>query len=493
MPSITTNNASLTYWSQLLDADFSDIDDALQYLYTPPSWAITQISNTQVSGVVLGGGSFQLTGYGFQTAQSLSQLVIYSVTLTSSNLNYSFTGTLGLDANGNLYGSISSLHVAQSLFTLDFNGSIVFDGTGITGPMIGTFDLTLPDATHWSLSTDANGHVRTLLASHGSQTLQMIGDWDPVSHDNMASLFAGVHVFNGTASNDTLVGGLGNDTLHGSSGNDVFLTSEGQDQLDGGDGSDVLVLPGFANQIAIQTLSQGHYRVSDGTLSCDIQQIEQVRLGSQFSTLVPVDLLANGQAQDQLAKLTDLYLAFFGRAPDVGGLEYWQMRNLQDGRDFQTISKDFAWSVEAQSRFPVAASNRDFVQNIYQNCFGRNPDTGGWDYWTGRLNGLGQTDLNDRGSFVGEMLLGAYAVTSGSTDRELLSNKHDVAMQYVNLLSTHLSEGFDPAINALLHQVDGTPLSKQGAFAVLDHVFSHEITLTGVMSDNALLNTLMGH
>jgi hypothetical protein len=133
------------------------------------------------------------------------------------------------------------------------------------------------------------------------------------------------------------------------------------------------------------------------------------------------------------------------------------------------------------------------VRLVYVNSFGREPDVGGWDWWTARLDSLDPHDpqyLNNRGAFVGELLLGAYAITSGPEDRTLLTNKHDVAMAYVNALSVHPQEGFDGAINDLLARVDGTTASKMGAIAVIDAVFDQPITLTGVMHDAALLHTL---
>jgi hypothetical protein len=203
--------------------------------------------------------------------------------------------------------------------------------------------------------------------------------------------------------------------------------------------------------------------------------------------------MLSGKVQTDLAKLTDLYLAFFGRAPDVGGLEYWQEQLLEIGRDFSTIARDFSWSGEAQALFPSGSSNREFVRNVYLNCFGREPDEGGWDWWTAKLDALDPNDpnyLNDRGSFVGELLLGAYAPTSGADDRDLLTNRHEVAMYYANQLVLEPAEGFDDGINDLLKLVTGDGHTRLQAQHVIDHVFDDPITLTGVVDNAALLASL---
>jgi methionine-rich copper-binding protein CopC len=295
-------------------------------------------------------------------------------------------------------------------------------------------------------------------------------------------------------------GGSGNDSLVGDGWGNLFLTGLGNDTVDGGGGEDTAALPLFPNVFSLSAgtgagSASGSYRAGPDTFSLDLTGIELVRFGSTFQTTVPLAELTSGRAQDSLAKLTDLYLAFFGRAPDVGGLEYWQEILLESGRDFATISADFAWSTEAQALFPQGGSNRDFVRTVYLNCFGREPDQAGWDWWTERLNALNPNDpqyLNNRGSFVGEVILGAYAPTSGAEDRNLLTNRHEVAMDYANRLVVQPGEGFDAAINDLLERVTGDAATRTGATAVLQHVFDHPVTLTGVMGDAVLFNTLWG-
>ncbi len=188
-----------------------------------------------------------------------------------------------------------------------------------------------------------------------------------------------------------------------------------------------------------------------------------------------------------------MYLAFFGRAPDVKGLEYWQERLLEGGESFAAIAREFAWSPEAQWLFPKDASNREFVRSIYQNCFGREPDKGGWDYWTQRLDAMGTTNLNDRGALVGELVLGAYAPTSGAEDRTLLSNRHEVAMYYVNRLSMQPDKGFDSAINDLLVRTTGDMAAPIKARQVIDYLFANAVTLTEVMNNPELLKTLWAY
>ncbi len=323
--------------------------------------------------------------------------------------------------------------------------------------------------------------------------------------DLAGNAYAGTTSYNFTTIGVTggLNGTPGNDQLQGSAGNDTFTPGLGSDSVDAGAGQDTIILPMFPNVFDLNETSPGHITGSYGAgtpYTLVLDGVEYVQFGrppsagdpERFQTTIALSELVSGAAQEQLGRLTDLYLAFFGRAPDVSGLEYWQEQLLEKGRDFATISKDFAWSTEAQALFPPAASNREFVRTVYLNCFGREPDAGGWDYWTGRLDGLGVTDLNDRGAFVGEVILGAYSSSSGEEDRSLLSNRHEAAMYYANRLAIDPNEGFDAGINALVSKVTGDAAAQDRAGDVIDFAFDNPVTLTGIMTDQVLLDSIWG-
>jgi len=252
-------------------------------------------------------------------------------------------------------------------------------------------------------------------------------------------------------------------------------------------------LPLFPNQFHFSSPGGSQFNASYLGFTTALINVEYVEFGTHFQTRLPITAMLSGQVQDQLAKLTDVYLAFFGRAPDVEGLEYWQEQLLEKGRSFKDISMDFSWSTEAQALFPSGSSNRDFVKTVYLNCFGRLPDPGGWDYWTNKLNALNPNDpnfLNDRGAFVGELLLGAYAPTSGPEDRGLLTNRHEAALYYANELVLQPGEGFDESIDDLLKKVTDDTATLAKAEHVIDYVFDNPITLSGVIDNPALLSTL---
>lgn len=284
--------------------------------------------------------------------------------------------------------------------------------------------------------------------------------------------------------------------------NDVVTVKLGNARVDTQAGIDTVLLPLFPNtytlsQTGASASASGTY---GGRYTLELLNVEYVQFGSgDFKTKLALSEITSGTAREQLGKLTDLYLAFFGRAPDVPGLEFWQrqfmdadLKSSGTNQDFSALGQEFAKSQEAQALFPANSSNRDFVRIIYQNCFGRDPDAGGWDFWTRELDKLGKTDLSNRGTFVAGVIQGAYAPTSGPADKNYLSNRHDVAMYYVNELSVAPQEGFDNSINALLDRVTQDSTTRGKAQAVIDYAFANPVTLTGVMNDAALLNSIWG-
>ena len=78
-----------------------------------------------------------------------------------------------------------------------------------------------------------------------------------------------------------------------------------------------------------------------------------------------------------------LYVAFFDRAPDAGGLAHWGAR-YRRGERLASIANRFVDSAEFRARYG-GIDDREFVRLVYRNVLDREPDPAGHDYWSGRL------------------------------------------------------------------------------------------------------------
>jgi len=151
-------------------------------------------------------------------------------------------------------------------------------------------------------------------------------------------------------------------------------------------------------------------------------------------------------------KITGLYIAFFKRAPDISGLEYWKNMNdkaLQEAKDPSTVLKDLSKGFAAHEVFTSTYSgltNMEFVEAIYKNTLGKSGDSSGIAYWTGVLNsGISRSDMV--ADFIDTSLstdlttenyptLSQDELTIAQKRQDLISNKVSVAIDFDNKLGT---------------------------------------------------------
>ena len=75
-----------------------------------------------------------------------------------------------------------------------------------------------------------------------------------------------------------------------------------------------------------------------------------------------------------------LYWKYLGRAPDGGGLSYWVGQYQSGTMTLESIHASFAGSAEAQNW-----NARGEITYYYRDLFGREPDSGGLNYWTNQF------------------------------------------------------------------------------------------------------------
>lgn len=80
-----------------------------------------------------------------------------------------------------------------------------------------------------------------------------------------------------------------------------------------------------------------------------------------------------------------LYRAYFLRNPDPSGLDFWANRRRR-GQTLDSISQQFSASSEFKRRYG-SLTNAQFIDTVYNNVFGRDPDAGGRDFYLRRLQG----------------------------------------------------------------------------------------------------------
>jgi len=127
--------------------------------------------------------------------------------------------------------------------------------------------------------------------------------------------------------------------------------------------------------------------------------------------------MANATSTD----LQELYVAYFGRAADPTGLDYWTAKGISTTK--------FAADMYAQAEFKDVYGSLSVeaqVNQIYKNLFDRAADVTGLTYWTQEIN-LGNLQLAE----IANHLIWAAKNNSGSADdKTALTNRTEAAVAY---------------------------------------------------------------
>jgi len=120
-------------------------------------------------------------------------------------------------------------------------------------------------------------------------------------------------------------------------------------------------------------------------------------------------------------QLQELYVAYFGRAADPAGLDYWTTQGITQA--------SFAADMYAQLEFKSAYGSltvESQVNQIYKNLFNRDADVGGLTYWSQQIR-LGTLKVAE----IATHLIWAAQNNSASTDdKTALLNKTTAAIAY---------------------------------------------------------------
>jgi len=120
-------------------------------------------------------------------------------------------------------------------------------------------------------------------------------------------------------------------------------------------------------------------------------------------------------------QLQELYVAYFGRAADPTGLDYWTSKGI-------TTTK-FAADMYAQAEFKDAYGSLSVeaqVNQIYKNLFDRDADVSGLTYWTQQIN-LGNLKLAE---IATDLIWAAQNNSGSSDDKTALTNRSNAAIAY---------------------------------------------------------------
>ena len=131
-----------------------------------------------------------------------------------------------------------------------------------------------------------------------------------------------------------------------------------------------------------------------------------------------------------------LYTAYYNRAPDQDGFNYWNSEASLNGSSstLLSISEQFINHPKFREDYPSHYSNTEFMTKIYINVLNRVPDSDGLNFWVAVL---------DSGLSKPEVIVNfTQAILSDQTDevgllsQRMFSNKINVGRYYMDRLGS---------------------------------------------------------
>jgi hypothetical protein len=277
---------------------------------------------------------------------------------------------------------------------------------------------------------------------------------------------------------ENAIGGAGSDTLIGNDADNIFVGGGGDDSIMGGGGIDTVSI-GTGVDTAGYSGNQSSYTL---TLSPTATSITDRRVdGNGTDQLIDIEFLdfdteafpfdfnliqfggATGLSESQFKSFIELYIAYFNRAPDAVGLNYWGTA-FANGTTHQEMATLFIDQDETRATYPTSLTNADFATAVYNNVLGRIPDQAGFDFWVGIL----ESGARGRDQFILSVLKG---VQDGSPDQAYLSNKIDIGAYFA--VHKGMSDGDNAS--AAMALFDGTEASINNAVNAIDAFYANAI------------------
>jgi hypothetical protein len=263
----------------------------------------------------------------------------------------------------------------------------------------------------------------------------------------------------------------------------------GRDIIDGGAGTDTAVFPG----------SQGTYSlfVADDYISVfdrsqpngdptTLRNVERIAFSQDPQGLGDTTLdisLFDGMAQldgASMAALTELYIAYFNRAPDALGLFFWGDQ-LAQGASLDEIAGAFFDQPETRALYGGMDDMSNFVTTVYENVLGRTPDAQGMAYWLSLLERDGGVQPS---SFIQAIIAGAKSETGDPADAAYLANKVQLGGHFA--ITRGLSDR--DAAQTVMQGFDGSDTSLADGVRQIDAFYTDALAA----DDGTILMQLVG-
>ncbi|KIN75682.1 DUF4214 domain-containing protein [Sulfitobacter mediterraneus] len=293
------------------------------------------------------------------------------------------------------------------------------------------------------------------------------------------------------------------DEIHGNRLANSLQGFGGNDLIDGGEGADTAVYSGNQTSYTLALSPTGTSvtdRRADGNGTDTLIDIEFLDFDTDlFGSPFNLDVFAGpaGLTPAQLESFIELYIAYFNRAPDAVGLNFWGTQ-FANGLTLDEMAALFGPQDETLATYPVGTANDVFATTVYNNVLGRTPDQAGIDFWVGQLD----SGNVSRDQFILQVLQGAKSdlkpelgqdfVDQQIADQAFLETKTDIGAYF----AVHKGMSDTANASAAMALFDGSAGGTNAAVAAIDGFYADALDaengeflmpLVGVLDDPFLV------
>ncbi|RSZ59979.1 DUF4214 domain-containing protein [Massilia atriviolacea] len=329
----------------------------------------------------------------------------FTTSARSASPTFSWTGTEGMN-----YDFLSFSDIDPSMI-------IIYDQHG--NALAGSEKETLKDAS-----------VLNDFVAPYSGTFYMWAGWK-----QSGATLAGIGIY---GDKDSIPApGIAPYALNGTAGDDALVATTFKENINAGAGFDSVSYSG--NRAAVKLLKSGDsltVSTKSGTDAPDVLTgVEQIKFADKTIDIKYTELTQS------------LYVSYFGRAADAGGLVSFQDQlaklnapttvnelaaKYNTDQNIRSLIDSFGLSAESKALY--SGDSKAFVNAIYTNVLNRAPDQEGLAFWANAIDSGALTRANASLS----IMAGAQNNTTaqGLSDKAIVANKVDIASNFTFTLDT---------------------------------------------------------
>ena len=155
------------------------------------------------------------------------------------------------------------------------------------------------------------------------------------------------------------------------------------------------------------------------------------------------------------ARLQQFYIGYYGRPADPAGLAYWlgQANGIYLNQDSKLAAAfGSVDQAEFRSLYTQTPTTESFIVRVYQNLFGREPETAGLLYFVGLYRDFTQTQ-GMSGDLARAVLIARVIDGASGSDRVAMTNKVSLATSFTDEIRSKNVSISDSADQALVRSL----------------------------------------